>query len=712
MPPVQTSASRLLGSAGLLMEELHTSSYTTTPSSSQTPSSHNDHHHNRHVDEPADPPPPEPTGESAATVEVLPLLADCKSCRGAPREIDLGGIHDFPLSTLRSATQSALKSSAHGQPSRTPRMGNEWEFAGWGKTVVTRLLPDVAHLHGKMPDKLQMGQFRATAIAAISVTGGVLYTIGFAVTVAGQYAPISLLLTCIVVFIYRFIFAELGSIPLNGGVYSLLLVGSTKLVASMAACCMVLDLSASAVVAASTGANYFVGQWGHGNVYLVTVIVLVLFGFLALAGVKDSANLSTVIFGIHFVTMSMLLVATAVHWGQNGSDILIANWNAPSPTGNAPWDIFLGFCIGMLGFTGIETCPNYIEEQKPGVYSKVMRNIAYLVLAFMPTLAMGVLVVLPRAEIDDNVSFVLSHLGKAIGGTVMEMIVSVDACIVLCGGVLCSFVGIVGLMEHMANDHLLPRILLRTNRLTRSHHFIILTFLILCLLIVVITNGDLTLQSLLFAVSFLFVIGLFAAANLLLKYRRGRLHRTERVPWTAVVCGMAAVIAAIVGNSISSPVMLGVFAGFFGAILLAVLVVVYEVRILRFLVVVADSYAGLGNTTTKLLRWLKVARSKPVAFFTNHDEIHVLNKAVLYVAHNEPTMHLQMIHFFNDPADIPVNLESNCHILDHVYPKISIDLILVKGTFSPASVACMAKALGISRNQCYITCPGESVEHI
>ncbi|KAI8912006.1 amino acid permease-domain-containing protein [Powellomyces hirtus] len=529
---------------------------------------------------------------------------------------------------------------------------------------------------------------------------------------SGQYAPISLLLVCIVVFIYRFIFAELGSIPLNGGVYSLLLVGSTKFVAAMAACCSILDLSASAVVSAATASNYFYGQWGIGNVYALTIGVLALFAVLALAGMKDSANVSLVIFWIHLATMIALILASLVHWGRNGSDTLVANWNAPSPTGNVAYDIFNGFCLGMLGFTGMEQCPNYIEEQKPGVYPKVMRNIAYLVLCFTPVITFLMLVVIPRNEIEDNVNFALSYLGDVTGGRPLEMIGSINACIVLCGGVLCAFVGIVGLMGHMANDHLLPQFLLNSNRFTHSYHSIILSFFLLCVLLVVVTSADVMLLSLLFALCFLFVLAMFAIANLLLKYKRGRLRRIVTTSWITVLIGLVAVVAAIVGNSISSPSMIAIFAAFFGVLFAAMVILINEVPLLRFLVFITDNQAKMGNITNALVRRLKVARSHPVAFFTNHDEIHVLNKAVLYVAQNEPTMHLQIVHFFEDVAHIPLNLEPNCHILDHVYPKISIDLILVKGTFSPSSVACMAKALGISRNQCYITCPGENSNQI
>ncbi|KAI8816639.1 amino acid permease-domain-containing protein [Fimicolochytrium jonesii] len=662
-------------------------------------------------------------------IDETPTSAQCKTfnCRTCQRHVmhvDLGTPETFTAGSLRFVTSTQSKATAHGQPSRTPRLGKEWEFAGWGKTLVTELRPAVVDAHGQLDFKHQMDQYRATAIAAVAVTGGAFYSIGQIVVAAGQYAPISAALVCIVVFAYRSIFTELGVIPLNGGVYSLLLVGSTKMIAAMAACCAILDYGGSAVVSASTASNYFHGQWGFVDTYPLTICVLVVFAFLALGGVKDSANFGLGIFLIHLLTLLIIIFSSIVFWARNGSDTLIANWNAPSPSGNVAYDLFVGWCIGMLAFTGIETCPNYIEEQRPGVYPKTMRNLAYLVAFFMPALTLSCLVVLPRADIQTNVDFVLSYLGRVAVGRGLEVLISVDACIVLCGGVLSSFVGIMGLMKHMASDHLLPHFLLHTNTLTHTNHYIIAAFTLLCLLLITVTANNTTLLSLLFAIAFLCLLILFAVTNLLLKYKRGRLKRERTARWYTVLFGLLAAAAAVVGNGILSPSMIVVFGSFFGVLFVGMLVSIGKVRLLRIALFAADKYDGLEGVKERLVAWVRRARGHPVAFFTNHPEIHVLNKAVLYVAHNEPTSNLNIVHFCDDdhrgvdgdadPASggVVADLKVNCHVLDHVYPKISINLIIVKGRFGPSAVACMAKALSISRNQCYITCPGEKVGQI
>jgi hypothetical protein len=64
-----------------------------------------------------------------------------------------------------------------------------------------------------------------------------------------------------------------------------------------------------------------------------------------------------------------------------------------------------------------------------------------------------------------------------------------------------------------------------------------------------------------------------------------------------------------------------------------------------------------------------------VIFFTKTDEIHILNKAVLYAHHNEHIDHIKLIHLYQEEDQIPRHLVENHYILDHLYPKIQIDLV-------------------------------------
>ncbi|KAJ3284672.1 hypothetical protein HK104_009826 [Borealophlyctis nickersoniae] len=491
-----------------------------------------------------------------------------------------------------------------------------------------------------------------------------------------------------------------------------MLVASSKTIAAAAACCSILDYLTTAVVSAASASTYFQGEFGLINVFGATVGVLIFFAALNMLGIKESADVSLGIFVLHCASLTALAVASVVQWARIGSGVLAANWHSPSPTGNAPLDIFYGFCVGMLGVTGFETSVNYIEEQKPGVFPKTMRNMAYLVLFVNPVISFLALTIIPRELVIKNPNNLMSIMGDIAVGRGLRTAISIDSVIVLCGGVLTAFVGVGGLMEHMASDGLLPRLLLRRNRFTKSHHWVVLTFLLLCLALVGVARGDVTYVSLVFALSFLSVLLAMALANLLLKYKRGRLKRSVEASWGTVIFGLLAVCVAIAGNAVYNPNMIGTFAAFFAVLFAGMLAVASQVRVLKLLIFFADAHPRLRGVANRMIRWVIAIKAPPVAFFTNHDEIHVLNKAVLYVQENETTMHMYIVHMYEDESQIPPNLEANCRTLDHIYPKIQMDLILIKAKFSPASVAYVANEMGIPRNQCYITCPGEKTDGI
>lgn len=46
--------------------------------------------------------------------------------------------------------------------------------------------------------------------------------------------------------------------------------------------------------------------------------------------------------------------------------------------------IFFGFSAGLLGISGFETSANFVEEQKPGVFPKTLRNMWIIVSIYNP----------------------------------------------------------------------------------------------------------------------------------------------------------------------------------------------------------------------------------------------------------------------------------------------------------------------------------------
>lgn len=76
----------------------------------------------------------------------------------------------------------------------------------------------------------------------------------------------------------------------------------------------------------------------------------------------------------------------------------------------------------------------------------------------------------------------------------------------------------------------------------------------------------------------------------------------------------------------------------------------------------------------------------------------LLNKAVLYVRQNEQTHRLTVVHCYEPGSDIQEDLARKVALLDAIYPKLRIDLLLVQGEFGPPMIQWLSKRLAIPQN--------------
>ncbi|KAJ3004704.1 UNVERIFIED_CONTAM: hypothetical protein HDU68_004935 [Siphonaria sp. JEL0065] len=568
----------------------------------------------------------------------------------------------------------------------------EGEFNGWGRVSHLSLDPPPPFESKPSKHAPSLGEAAATAIAANDIAGSVLYTLGVTTLVAGKLAPLSLILVALTLaFPFRGIVSEVGRrIPLNGGIYSCVLLASSKALASVAACCSILDYMASAVVAAASAAAYFHYEFGLINEYWAAIVVLAVFGLLTMLGVKESSTVSVGILVLHMLTILLVLIAAIVQFSKAGTAIAKENFSSGSMSPHGwPMDLFLGYCVGMLGVTGFEKSANYIEEQKPGVFPKTLRNMCILSFVCNPLLSLLSLCIMPLSTITSNTDIVISVMADASFGKWLRVLVAVDAIIVLCGGVLTAFIGVGGLMERMANDNLLPWFLLYrpksrskssrpirlssnaslqpdismteigaqplpnppNNELTpakMSPPLVPISFFVLSVLLFVTFNGDIHILSLVFAMAFLAVFGMYTLCCIILRVRTDRessnettfgfslleipAEEMENVSGYGIVLAGLLVLLTVVGNAIDSPAMLQTFLTFFFGLLIFIACVLNRVQIARVAILLffgSDVVCsrGFGRTLStgvneviasnsgfreRLYRWVKESREKPV----------------------------------------------------------------------------------------------------
>lgn len=560
------------------------------------------------------------------------------------------------------------------------------------------------HKHGGL------GQLAATAICGNDITSSCLYVSALAIYYSGKWAPVALLIVAGVLFLFRSIYAEVvGALPLNGGAYNALLNTTSKFRASVAACLTILSYMATAVISASEAMHYVHALLPTLPVILATIGLLGGFMVLSIIGITESARVAILIFVTHIVTLTILMVAGGLSILSEGTDILTANLTTPTEGGLAKALLF-GFAASLLGISGFESSANFVEEQAENIFPKTLRNMWVSVSIFNPGIAILALALVPMTIIHEHQEALLTHMGHLSGGTWLAGLISVDAALVLSGAVLTSFVGVNGLVRRMTLDRCLPQFLLKQNP-RRTTHRIIITFFLLCVSILLITEGDLKKLAGVYTISFLAVMILFGFGNVLLKIKRARLPRPTTASWLSVTVAIAAMLTGLVGNAMLNPDYLIVFLEYFIPTLLIVLVMLKRTAILKFcLFMVRSTAKALIKRLNGLTRFIRgkidQINGQQIVFFTRGDNTQNLNQAMLYVQDNEETNRIKVVIVVDNDQDVPPHLENDLDFLGKVYPDMTIEFVKIKGTFGPQLVQELSAEWHIPINFMFIGSPG------
>jgi amino acid transporter len=554
------------------------------------------------------------------------------------------------------------------------------------------------------PEKL--GELKATAICGNDISSSCLYVSALTILYAGQFAWISLLVVAFVLYLFRKIYGEVvGALPLNGGAYNALLNTSTKQVASFAACLTVLSYMATAVISASEAMNYLQNSITSLHTGWATVVLLLFFMSLSIYGIRESAVVATVIFITHLCALSLLVLSGVWFVFHTGLDVFILNWNEPVTTGNITTALFFGFSAAMLGISGFESSANFVEEQKPGVFPKTLRNMWAVVSFFNPAIALLVLCILPMGLVGEHKESLLSFMAHTTGGKGMALFISLDAMLVLSGAVLTSFVGLTGLVERITLDRILPNFFLVKNNRGVNYR-IIIAFFILCVSVLLVTGGDLEALAGVYTFSFLTVMALFGYGNLLLKIKRRRLPRPVRASVPAVLVAVALVILAFAGNVEQNTGSFYVFIRYLVPSLVFFYLMRNRSQIVRSLVYLINNLSRpfrnyLLPSKDFLRGYIDKINSQEFVFFTKGDNVAALNRVMQYVEDNETTHRLKIVHV-RQQYNENTSLRSDLMVLNRAYPDIEIEFIEIDGVFGPDLIEELSGKWNIPRNFMFI----------
>jgi amino acid transporter len=637
----------------------------------------------------------------------------------------------------------------------------DWEDPGDGEELMVDLSVNDP-LYADAPKRAHklLGSLMATAICANDITSSCLYTAAFVAELAGVYAFISLLMVAVVLYLYRWVYGEVGcALPLNGGTYTLLLNTTRKWLAALAGVFSFLSYVATAVVSGASAIQYGGILWGNTDPTALTIALLALFCILTLLGVTESAVVAVIIFVVHLATLSALIISCFVYFVQN-PHILADNWNASDavPGGRTVIEgILLGFGAGMLGITGFETSANFLEEQKPGVFLVTLKNMWIAVTVLNPSISFLAFTVLPSHAVREATGSLLAEMGRrATGSEVFYIIIAVDALLVLSGAVLTGYVGVVGLVSRLCMDRCLPHFLLRRNPWTHTHYFIVIGFFAVCTSLVYAVGGvsNITVMEGVYTVAFLSVMSFFAIGNMIVKYARNNLPRDVRASWPCVLGAFAGTTCALLINVIFHPLWLLWFMYYFLGTAIFIFCMFQRIRLLRFFAffstIVLDAlhdygliYSNKRSARTsaatgaadsaptavdrqyenfrakwrlKIGTYMRRVAGQRIILFIRSNDVFKMNKALQYVRENEESFNVLFVHVYeedpeSDEMELRMNsMRSNLHFLDESYPTLKLDLVFVRGTFNSVTLDRIGKLFSVPRNFMFMTCPGSRKE--
>ena len=118
------------------------------------------------------------------------------------------------------------------------------------------------------------------------------------------------------------------------------------------------------------------------------------------------------------------------------------------------------------------------------------------------------------------------------------------------------------------------------------------------------------------------------------------------------------------------------------------------------------SIEGKQSCIAALSTAVKSVQDVPFVFFCKHDDLHLLNKCMLYIQNNEQTNKIIVVHCSNDTNEDA--LTEHVKLLDLLYPKVKISLLIINSQFNAATVEWISQALGVPVNAMFLSCPDEN----
>ncbi len=402
-----------------------------------------------------------------------------------------------------------------------------------------------------------LGPLLCWAVVFADIGTSIYYVPGILYGHFGTRSIIFVLMTLFVFVLLSVKYAEVAwRYPEGGGVVTVASRAMHPFAGLLGGLFILVDYYLTAALSALSGVFYLaVVAPGLGPIVVpVTIAALAGLGLLNALGIRESARVSA-IFAILAATGQLLVVlAVAVHLGPWGIVQSFRDVGHGPPL--TPVLLITGYGAAFLAFSGLESIAQIapaMREPRSAVSYRTMGLVVLTMAITSPLLTLWSTTILDAKHADPN-QFI-SILAGEVSGPVLAAFVAVSGSLLLVFASNTAIIGAYHVFIALARMGFLPRVMEHRNRWRRTPHFAILAAVVLPVLVVAFTRGNVDILGDLYAFGLLgaFVLTCFALDIVRRRERATRKSALAKAGYALGVLTTVLVILAWTINLVAKP---------------------------------------------------------------------------------------------------------------------------------------------------------------
>jgi amino acid transporter len=396
-----------------------------------------------------------------------------------------------------------------------------------------------------------LGPLLCWAIVYADIGTSIYYVPGIMYRGVGTTAATFVLATSIAFVLLAEKYAEIAArYPQGGGVVSVAEEAFGPRVGAVGGMLILVDYFLTAAISGVSGFTYLASLFPPLGPYVeaLTIVGLVLLAVLNWVGIRESAQVSALIGSGAFVGLLLLVAMTAKGLDSAGWDRIARSITAAGdiPIRNA----VVGYAAAWLAFSGLES----LAQISPAMATPRQRTggiamglVVLAILGTSPILTAFATNVINASMVNPDAF--QSELAFAVGGPALRALIVLTASALLLFAANTAIVGAYHVFGALADGDFLPRALLRRHSRFGTPHIAILAAVVVPIVVLLATHGDIGTLGDLYAFG---LLGAFVLSSVGLDRVRISESRTGAIFALGILTSVL-VIVAFATNLVAKP---------------------------------------------------------------------------------------------------------------------------------------------------------------